>query len=223
MTEPITNLSDAVRELGALPMPVGPEPMSDRRFAEIRSRKLDEVTRGPWLVSEDQDGTALVYVERQSAGGQVYAHVLLAADWASEADVQFVASARQSVPELVTEVDGLRAQVAELLAERHVTNEALDDAVQALHEDEAAEEPALKVFRASHDSIVFGLYRTAQAAREHCETYARREVATGVMNWVLDEPGEDDSVEELTVDGEPTGYVVTPLDVASRFGEEADE
>ncbi|MGC4925560.1 hypothetical protein [Streptomyces sp. DT117] len=40
--------------------------------------------------------------------------MLLSADGASEADVQFVASARRSVPELLAEVDRLRARVAEL-------------------------------------------------------------------------------------------------------------
>lgn len=89
-------------------------PMTNRRFAEIHNRRLDEVTPGPWLVSEDQDGKALVYVERQSPEGETYASVLLAADWATEADVQFVASARRSVPELIDEVQRLRKLVADL-------------------------------------------------------------------------------------------------------------
>lgn len=42
MSEPITNVEDAVRELGALPMPVGPEPqaLSSERLAEIRDRAV---------------------------------------------------------------------------------------------------------------------------------------------------------------------------------------
>lgn len=90
------------------------KPMPDQRLAEIQNRRLDEVTPGPWLVSEDQDGNALVYVERQSPEGQIHASVLLVADWATEADVQFVASARRSVPELLAEVVRLRKQVTEL-------------------------------------------------------------------------------------------------------------
>jgi hypothetical protein len=39
------------------------------------------------------------------------------------------------------ELEQLRSQVAELLAERHSTNEALDDAVQALRADRAESEP----------------------------------------------------------------------------------
>ncbi|MGW2692418.1 hypothetical protein ACWC3Y_11210 [Streptomyces sp. NPDC001296] len=38
-------------------------------------------------------------------------------------------------PETAAELEQLRAQVAELLAERHTTNEALDDAVKALRAD----------------------------------------------------------------------------------------
>jgi hypothetical protein len=88
--------------------------MTDRRFAEIQNRRLDEVTPGPWLVSDDQDGKAVVYVERQSPEGKTYASVLLVSDWATEADVQFVASARRSVPELIDEVQRLRKLVADL-------------------------------------------------------------------------------------------------------------
>jgi hypothetical protein len=87
-----------------------PEPLSAERLAEIRNRRLDEVTPGPWLVSEDQDGHPLIYVERTTPQRNVYARVLLAADGASEADVQFVASARRSVPELIGEVERLNEQ-----------------------------------------------------------------------------------------------------------------
>lgn len=89
---------------------------------------------------------------------------------------------------------------------------------------EADATPELTVYRASHDSIVFGLYTTIDAARQHCEDYARRDSGlTGAMNWVLDEPGEEGSIEELTVDGSPTGYVVTPLTVASAYDPDGDE
>jgi hypothetical protein len=85
----------------------------------------------------------------------------------------------------------------------------------------------LTVYRASHDSIVMGLYTTPAAAREHCEAEERRAWATGsdpTFNWIED---EKDGVAELTawVGGEETatGYVVTPLTVASAYDEEADE
>jgi hypothetical protein len=90
------------------------------------------------------------------------------------------------------------------------------------------------VYRASHDSIVFGLYTTAQAAREHCEAYARREhVGPSELKlwWREDEDtvnqpeeGEAELIES-TAPGyaRPTGYVVTPLTVASAYDPEVDE
>ncbi|MFI1728236.1 hypothetical protein ACH40E_03145 [Streptomyces acidicola] len=84
--------------------------------------------------------------------------------------------------------------------------------------------PPLTVFRASHDSIVMGLYTTADEARKHCETVLRREWPNSLLDWIED---EEDGVAELvaeTADGETeTGYVVTALEVASRYDEEADE
>lgn len=140
MSESITDRVEAVRVLGALPVPAGskPQPLSDDRLAEIRNRNLDEVTPGPWLVADGSGGRPVVYIEAP-LDGVVGARVLLAAEGASEADVQFVASARRSVPELAAEVVRLRAQVAALLAERHETNEFLDDAVQALRARNAAD------------------------------------------------------------------------------------
>lgn len=137
-------------------------------------------------------------------------------------------------------------EIAALKAERHTTNEALDDAVQALRATSATpsgkcgrelstgkpcpdhprpETPPLTVFRASHDSIVMDLYATREAARKHCETELRREVGDEVfLGWVPDHGG-DDAPEELCT-GEDvicSGYVVTPLEVASEYDPDADE
>jgi hypothetical protein len=80
------------------------------------------------------------------------------------------------------------------------------------------------VYRAEYDSIVFGLYTTAAAAREHCEAHERRDQPTASLDWIED---EEDGVAELVaaVGGEeqPTGYVVTPLEAASKYDPEADE
>ena len=83
------------------------------------------------------------------------------------------------------------------------------------------------MYRASHDSIVMGLYTTAASAREHCEAEERRSWAKAespVFDWIED---EEDGVAELTawVGGEErtTGYVVTALEVASEYDEETDE
>ncbi|MFD3929726.1 hypothetical protein [Streptomyces sp. NPDC058614] len=80
------------------------------------------------------------------------------------------------------------------------------------------------VYRASHDSIVMGLYTTAAEARKHCETYVRRELPSASLDWIED---EEDGVAELAAAfGEEeyvTGYAVTALEVASAYDEEADE
>lgn len=99
------------------------------------------------------------------------------------------------------------------------------------YEDDAGgpdvEQPALTVFRAQHDSIVMGLYTTAAAARAHCEAEERHSWPKPEFlsfDWVED---EEDGVAELTVfvGGEEcaTGYVVTPVGVASEYDEEADK
>ncbi|MFE9764656.1 hypothetical protein ACFYPC_09015 [Streptomyces sp. NPDC005808] len=85
-----------------------------------------------------------------------------------------------------------------------------------------------KVYRASHDSIVMGLYTTAAAAREHCEAEERRSWLTGTnlaFDWIEDE--EDGIAELVVVAGQNeesiTGYVVDALDIAFEYDEEADE
>ncbi|MFP8959996.1 hypothetical protein ACLIYP_05400 [Streptomyces nanhaiensis] len=103
---------------------------------------------------------------------------------------------------------------------------------------ESTRDAELTVYRASHDSIAMGLYTTRQAAREHCQTLMER-ASVATLEWRRDgewredddgEPGPDEA-EELyeygthpeTATWDPTGYVVTPLTVASAYNEEADE
>lgn len=93
---------------------------------------------------------------------------------------------------------------------------------------EIAATPQLTIFRASHDSIVMGLYTTDAAAREHCEAEERRSWPTGTnltFDWIED---EEDGVAELTVlagqnEESVTGYVVTALEVAAEYHAEVDE
>ncbi|MEU6768584.1 hypothetical protein ABZ916_39500 [Streptomyces sp. NPDC046853] len=97
--------------------PEAADRLSPQREAEIRNRRYDEVTPGPWLVADDQHGTPLVYVERQSSEGKTLARILLVASGATEAEVQFVCSARDSVPELLAELATVRAERDEARAE----------------------------------------------------------------------------------------------------------
>lgn len=98
-----------------------------------------------------------------------------------------------------------------------------------LDPDGDGETAELTVYRASHESIVMGLYTTPTEARAHCVAEERRTWAQGaapVFDWIEDE--EDGVAELVTVDedGETetvTGYVVTPLTVASAYDEDGDE
>lgn len=88
-----------------------------------------------------------------------------------------------------------------------------------------AEKPPLTVFRASHESIVDGHYSSRDAARDHCEAHARREFPKPFACYWSE---HDDGVSELMVSNHgredtATGYVVTPLEVASEYDAEADE
>lgn len=110
--------------------------------------------------------------------------------------------------------------------------------MQTLRDDEPAAEQPLTVFRASHDSIVMGLYTSREAAREHCKKLMELENSALTLDWRPDgpwreggdsEPGPYEA-EELYEYGtheastwNPTGYVVTPLEVASEYDAEADE
>lgn len=82
-----------------------------------------------------------------------------------------------------------------------------------------------KVYRASHDSIVMGLYLTAAEARKHCETEERRaESHESTFDWIEDdEDGVAELVAETVFGEEETGYVVTALEIAAEYDAGADQ
>jgi len=117
--------------------------------------------------------------------------------------------------------------------ERRSTNEALDDAVKALKADRdriaELEAAPTTVYRAEHpdSGITLGHYGTEAAARTHCEAEERRSWPDGthlVFDWIED---DEDRVAELVVragqnEESVTGYLVTSLELASAYDEEAD-
>lgn len=115
-----------------LPMPVGPEPLalSVERLNEITAR-AEAATAGPWCTDswEIYQGT-----EYQPGISQWIGETCRGTSSPEQdrADAEFVAAARADVPALV-------AEVRRLLAERHSTNESLDEAIQALREKEQRE------------------------------------------------------------------------------------
>lgn len=102
----------------------------------------------------------------------------------------------------------------------------LGDAVAGQPAEADTEPSAVYVYRAEHPDagITLGHYATASAARAHCEATAHREVPGASHHWIED---EEDGVAELVAaeDGAefPTGYIVTALELASVYDEEADE
>lgn len=81
------------------------------------------------------------------------------------------------------------------------------------------------IYRAQHESVAMGLYTTAAEARAHCVAEQRRwggSSETSALDWIED---EEDGIAELVTmatHGEsetPTGYVVTALEIASKYDE----
>ncbi len=112
--------------------------------------------------------------------------------------------------------------------------ERLHEAGLLLTPEKAAELAAAPrvIYRASHDSIVMGRYTTREAAQAHCEAKVRQEEpedSIAHLSWWTDDIGDDAEYELCITPASPgglirgTGYVVTALDVATEYDEEADE
>lgn len=90
----------------------------------------------------------------------------------------------------------------------------------------------LTVYRAGfagHD-IPLGLYTNQAAARAHCEAQLSIEYPPNVAilhDWIGDDSGPLEPWQLVVeVDGapqQPTGYMVTPLTVASAYDEDGEE
>jgi hypothetical protein len=72
---------------------------------------------GPWLVMQTDDGDPIVYVELDPAKtGPNAISVLFEPDWATEADANLAAAAREIMPAALAEIVALRRAVHELHA-----------------------------------------------------------------------------------------------------------
>ena len=127
-------------------------------------------------------------------------------DLASQAGFALVSGRVPQARQKGTELEKLRARVAEL------------------------ETAPTSVYRAEHpdSGITLGHYGTEKAAREHCEAEERRSWPTGTtlaFDWIED---DEDRVAELVVtagqnEESTTGYIVTALELDSEYDAEADE
>lgn len=142
MSEPITDLETAVRELGALPMPGGTE--ADQLRAQIvalqeavakaereaaRARRERDIIRE--RVSEPYG--CRYCGEKQAHHGRQYLGGVGMHSWEKPTDEQVKGRmlARRAA-RMPLGLEGLCAEVAALRAERHSTNEVLDDVVREL-------------------------------------------------------------------------------------------
>lgn len=170
MSESITNLSDAVAALGALPVPVGPEPQAlrliayaakntDLLLADAAERR--RAAEWPWDM-----WCRICHIRPTSH--RTEAEALEAAD----RHVKLVHAPQAEVHQLMTagglaEFERLRARVAELEAERHSTNEALDDAARQRRADQEAFEAVRALCDAAdYAGITSGGWFTVEAIRK---------------------------------------------------------
>lgn len=223
MSDSIRDVETSVRELGALPVPVGPERLTPQERDMILG-----------LIGDAKPATSSLLVSFGESVRDRREHehpqwedfyCLNLSSYMGERTGPVL----RRLVDIEAENEQLRARVAELEAKREATS-------ARIAELEAAQGT---VFRAAHDVIVMGLYATAAEARKHCETVLRREHAetTKVELWwrededTVDQPedGEQELFAHITPRGFDrgrvwnTGYVVTPLEVASEYDEEADE
>lgn len=131
---PITSLPAAVAAMGALPVPVGPQPLA------LSEEQLDALAAAGNRVVNDEVHQHLCMCDAWPEKCVSTGHYLMGA-W----DVDGLEAALPAVLGLWEQMRGgelaaLRAQVADLLAERHTTNEALPDVAEALRADRGVEE-----------------------------------------------------------------------------------
>jgi len=186
VSESITNLSDAVADRGAMPMPIGPQmpdfpPPPETELEKLHAERarlqalLAEAVADAHRARRERDlmrervsepyGCAHCGVERRSHGRRYIGGAGMHA-WERPADEQvkdrmlarraagMALPSNLSLWEEPPVVAELRARVAELEAERHSTNEALDDVVRELRLREAG--PALPWAHAMSDHDLHG-------------------------------------------------------------------
>lgn len=179
----LSSLAD-LAELGlasmadVLPVPQGPEPkaLSEERLAVLR--RLRTHCEAAQFESED-DRQPHVWGPSPYPKREMCQRCTVRREWAEDADATDVV--------LLAEVDRLRSQVAALLAERHSTNESVDDAAKALRSqrDRIAElEAAAQAARAVHVKFTTSDHCQADAERWPCPTV----VALDVVSPAAPEP-----------------------------------
>jgi hypothetical protein len=180
MSEPIRDTETAVRELGALPMPVGVKPLAPQGRARTMLDRAREALNAR-MVKDDLrlvlENVITYAAERLAENEQLRNDITGAclARWEEEQENKrlFLAwgSARMRARRKNEALKKLRARVAELETERHSTNEALSDAAEALRRQTARItelEARLAEYERPADEDPIRYTLTDQAA-EHCD------------------------------------------------------
>ncbi|MBP5883136.1 hypothetical protein QBA57_28790 [Streptomyces scabiei] len=217
-SDPQTEAAQALDDTCQL---LDPEVAAELKWLRVR---LDEVHRIP------QDTLTPAEVRLSQYGERTKSWSTATYDSGTERALHEIACAlRDTLEEVRDQRNAARLKVLGLEAERHSTNEALSDITVALREKQDA---PLTVFRASHESIVMGRYTNRQAAMDHVHAVLANEEGCDVtarVIWRADDPEADEPTWECWLfdadmaDDSPTGYVVTPLEVASAYDGEAAE
>jgi hypothetical protein len=192
------------------------------------SRTVGEVIRDLRQIAGAKDSPT-VEPSAGSARASIHAMFPLGEAATAELDLRLDAHRAESAAAVLHQAaDEIDTAQNRLVAKKTVVNILRRRANQA-REKVAAEvtaAPTLTVYRASHDSIVMGLYTTAAEARKHCEAEERHSWGKSekpTFDWIED---EEDGVAEMTafVGGEEfvTGYEVTALEISAKYDEEAD-
>lgn len=194
---------------------------NDQYLAEARAawkavRDVNRTWRAVFTDSESLDGVALVC----TAEGTDDRHTVLDLGSGPQRDEQGVYDCCPW-PQFETHSTALAAYLVALLNTDHEKDTAA-----------AATSTPVTVYRAGYDgeSIPLGWYTTPEAARAHCEASLSTNYpvhVTLVFDWIGDESEPLDPWELVAEinggDEEPTGYVVTPIQVASAYDPDAEQ
>jgi hypothetical protein len=205
MSEPITNVEDAVREIGALPMPIGPERLTAAERDMVLALIEDAKPARTSLLLSFAEAVRNRREHDHPKWEDFYC--LNLSSYMGERSGPVL----RRLVDVEAENEQLRARVADL---------------------EAA---PITIYRAEHpdSGITLGHYGTEASARAHCEATERRSWPAGTslaFDWIRDALPEDEEngIAELVVtagqnEESTTGYIVTPLELGSEYDPDGDE
>lgn len=160
------------------------EPITDERLAEMR-RQAEAAARGPWFVMQPGAPNLMMGVWADDGDLVAFVHGMQAradaGEFASEYDnATFIAHAREDVPDLLAELDRLRAE----LAASHAREVAHNRPIATVRVEVADLEPVKQAMEEARQAIVaLTAQRSAAMAREAAAMGIARAVAAAPVGW----------------------------------------